>query len=357
MRYLQIYYKYDTITLHKRTSETKRFSLVKRRSPVYNDGTFGSAMEEKVVQRMAKENRKYKDSLFCDLFYLDRDAKANLLSLYNALHGTAYTDEAMIELVRLEDVFFKDMKNDIAFLVGDCQIVLGEHQSTWNENMPLRSLMYVAREYEKLVPVEVRYRSGRIEVPRPEFYTFYNGEDDYPAEVELRLSDAFPASEEEPKLELIVKAININPEKNNPLLANCRVMREYSRFVEETRKHKGDKRALEKSVQECIAKGILAEYLRRKGSEVVNMLMAEYDYDMDIAVQRKEAAEEAEKRGRAEGRELGRAEGRELGRAEGREDGIRLTKEAIKLHEQGKEAEEIAVILEIPVEQVQLMLS
>ncbi len=79
------------------------------------------------------------------------------------------------------------------------------------------------------------------------------------------------------------------------------------------------------------------------------MLMAEYDYDMDIAVQRKEAAEEAEKRGCAEGRELGRAEGRE--------DGIRLTKEAIKLHEQGKEAEEIAGILKIPVEQVQLMLS
>ena len=95
--------------------------------------------------------------------------------------------------------------------------------------------------------------------------------------------------------------ININPDKHNPLLANCRVMREYSQFVEATRKHKGDKRALERSVRECISKGILAEYLRRKGSEVVNMLMAEYDYDMDIAVQRKEAAEEAEKRGEARG--------------------------------------------------------
>ena len=58
--------------------------------------------------------------------------------------------------------------------------------------------------------------------------------------------------------------ININPDKHNPLLANCRVMREYNQFVEETRKHKEDKSALEKSVQECIVKGILAEYLRRK---------------------------------------------------------------------------------------------
>ena len=39
------------------------FLLVKRRIPVYNDGTFGSATEEKVVQRMSKGNRKYKDSL------------------------------------------------------------------------------------------------------------------------------------------------------------------------------------------------------------------------------------------------------------------------------------------------------
>ena len=30
---------------------------------------------------MAKENRKYKDSVFTDLFYADRDAKVNLLSL------------------------------------------------------------------------------------------------------------------------------------------------------------------------------------------------------------------------------------------------------------------------------------
>ena len=36
----------------------------------------------------------------------------------------------------------------------------------------------------------------------------------------------------------------------------------------------------------------LSDYLRRKGSEVVNMLIAEYDYDMDIEVQREEAYED-----------------------------------------------------------------
>ncbi|MEE1290983.1 MAG: hypothetical protein UHW86_08115, partial [Spirochaetota bacterium] len=33
----------------------------------------------------------------------------------------------------------------------------------------------------------------------------------------------------------------------------------------------------------------LSDYLNRKSTEVQNMLLAEYDYDTDIAVQRREA--------------------------------------------------------------------
>lgn len=44
-------------------------------------------------------------------------------------------------------------------------------------------------------------------------------------------------------------------------------------------------------------KGILADYLRVHGSEFVNMLMSEYNYEQDIEVQREEAFEEGEKRG------------------------------------------------------------
>ena len=38
--------------------------------------------------------------------------------------------------------------------------------------------------------------------------------------------------------------------------------------------------------------GVLSNYLERKSSEVTNMLLTEYDYDTDIAVQREEAFEE-----------------------------------------------------------------
>lgn len=73
-------------------------------------------------------------------------------------------------------------------------------------------------------------------------------------------------------------------------------MREYSQFVEAIRKYREDKDQLQKAVKECIEKGILSDYLLRKSSEVVNMLMAEYDYEMDIEVQREESAKRAAKK-------------------------------------------------------------
>ena len=54
----------------------------------------------------------------------------------------------------------------------------------------------------------------------------------------------------------------------------------------------GEEEPYKKAIKECIEKGILADYLMRKGSEVVNMLLDEYDYETDIEVQREEAREE-----------------------------------------------------------------
>ena len=47
----------------------------------------------------------------------------------------------------------------------------------------------------------------------------------------------------------------------------------------------------------------------RKGSEVVNMLLDEYDYETDIEVQREEAREQGREEGRKQGREEGRKQG------------------------------------------------
>ena len=91
--------------------------------------------------------RRYKDSVFVDLFGEDKNAKDNFLVLYNALHGTHLDSSTELKRLRLEQIMYMTFYNDVVRLVDDRIIVLIEHQSTVNANMPLRFLQYVARLY------------------------------------------------------------------------------------------------------------------------------------------------------------------------------------------------------------------
>ena len=237
---------------------------------------------------MEKENREHKDSVFVDLFYQDETAKKNLLSLYNALHDTNYEDETIIRKVKIDDVLYKNFKNDISCEVNGQVLVFGEHMSTINRNMPLRCLMYVGRAYEQLVDSKARYRMTLVKIPTPEFYVFYNGEKEQPLEQVLTLSDAFMNPAGENSVELKVKVININSDKAHEVLDKCGILKEYSQFISTVRKYSDEEGAIKKAIKECIEKGILADYLKRKGSEVENMLIAEYSYEEDMQVKLQE---------------------------------------------------------------------
>ena len=240
---------------------------------------------------MAKHNRRYKDSVFVDLFSEDKTAKANFLSLYNALHGTHLDSSAELKPLKLEQAMYTKLSNDVSCLIDNKIIVLAEHQSTINENMPLRCLQYVARLYEQTQDPKAKYYRTLQKIPIPEFYVFYNGTAKYPVQKTLKLSEAYIAKSEQVPLELTVQVLNINTDKANKILMTCKPLEEYSLFVEAVRRHTSlDKeKGFESAIKECIQNGILKEYLQRKSREVINMLLAEYDYDTDIAVQREES--------------------------------------------------------------------
>jgi predicted transposase/invertase (TIGR01784 family) len=65
---------------------------------------------------------------------------------------------------------------------------------------------------------------------------------------------------------------------------------------------KGQEReeAMKEGISWCISQGILKEFLEENSSEVMNMLMTEWNWDDAFAVQREE--------GRAKGREEGKEE-------------------------------------------------
>ena len=243
---------------------------------------------------MGKENREVKNSVLVDLFCDDETAEKNDIELFNALHEEPLPEGTKIERIRVDNVLYMDFQNDVSFGVEGKVLVMGEHQSTINHNMPLRSLMYIGRAYEKIVPTRDRYKRGLVKLPKPEFYTFYNGTSKMEAERTLYLSDAYKIKNGDPMLELKVRVININSTAHHEILEKCQVLKEYSMFIDTIRKYQtlGTKDPYEHAIKECIEKGILAEYLERKGSEVVNMLVAEYDYNLDIEVQREEAMED-----------------------------------------------------------------
>lgn len=57
---------------------------------------------------MAFRNRKYKDSVFTDLFGSDRDGKKNFLELYNGLSGSDFKlDEVRLERKIIEGLSIK----------------------------------------------------------------------------------------------------------------------------------------------------------------------------------------------------------------------------------------------------------
>ena len=253
-----------------------------------------------------KTNRNYKDSVFVDLFAHDINAKENFISLYNALHGTnldAKTTE--VQPVMLERVLYMKYYNDIAMLIDGKIVILIEHQSTINQNMPFRFLEYIARIYEKITTKDEKFGRKLVKLPIPEFYVFYNGKDDYPTESVMKLSDAFMQIDDYSKLknqlenanyplEISVKVININVDKENPILKHCETLKQYSEFIEQVRCNieNAVPEPFTTAIKQAIKKGFLSDYLNRKSTEVQNMLLAEYDYDTDIAVQRREAREE-----------------------------------------------------------------
>ena len=272
-------------------------------------------MEHGTTVKLPEADRKYKDTIFRWLFS-DRE---NLLSLSNAVTGKNYTDAKALDVVTLESAVYLGMKNDVAFLV-DTRLYLCEHQSTYNPNIPLRNLFYIASEYQVLVKDRSLYSSVLVKLPAPKFLVFYNGTEQVADREELRLSTAYENQQGEPDLELKVTLLNINEGHNKELMEQCRILKEYSQYVARVRKYAAQmelNEAVERAVTECIREGILAEFLSRNRAEVMKVSIFEYDQELE----EKKYREAEYEHGRQDGYDVGMQEGRAAGVREGIETG------------------------------------
>ena len=246
---------------------------------------------------MTKKNRTFQDTVFTDLFGADRDCKENFISLYNAISGSDYkVDETPMERKRIEQSLIKTFDNDVSWKIGDKLIVLVEHQSTINNNMPFRCLEYVTRLYETMVDSNKRYYQKQITLPNPDFYVVYSGKKKTEEKKILKLSDSF-YTKDSSKLELAVTVLDCSKSENLPLQKNCDILKQYSRFIEIVNQNYDPENKLESfktAIRQSISEDNLSEYLQRKSKEVINMLIAEYSYEDDIAAKQEEAFEDGQ---------------------------------------------------------------
>jgi len=244
---------------------------------------------------MRKPQRAYRDSLFRDIF----NNADRLPEIYEALLGIR-TTASDITLATINETLFSGIKNDVGFIVGNQHVLLTEHQSTTNANMPLRMLMYLAEVYRRYVDADAVYRKRLIPLPAPKFYVFYNGIEKMPDMWSLHLSDAFEGRKAD--LELAVEIININNQPGRPILEKCHALKSYSVFVAKVRESVKNGSTLEAAVGEavryCIANDYLGGYFRQKQKEeVFDMLNFAWDQERALEIR----AEEARADGRQEG--------------------------------------------------------
>ena len=319
------------------------------------------------MQDEIRMNKKHKDRLFRKIF----EKKEDLLSLYNALNRSDYTDPEELEIYTMDSFVYMGMRNDLSFLI-DMTLNVYEHQSTYNPNMPLRGFFYMSSAYQKYVALNKLdiYSSKRIPLPLPKYYVFYNGTRKMPDESTLFLTDSMPGTDaaEKSSAQFAAHMINVNAGHNSGIMKKCPKLYQYSLFIEEIRMNQKKKMALKEAVEQavdsCIKKGILTDILLGNKAEVTDMILEEYDENLHISNEKEISYQEGLEQGRKEEQENTLREKQRADQASQQaKEASQQAKEAnqraavFQLKLQGKTEKEIAEAMNLPFERVQEILN
>lgn len=196
----------------------------------------------------------------------------------------------------------------------DGRLSLYEHQSTYNPNLPLRFLIYISKLYSRMTRNENLYGTKMIRIPPPEFLIFYNGKEDLPDQTPLNLSDMYYKTDDSHAgLELSAVMLNISGKHNRKLKEACRTLKEYAIYTDKVREYTEEMEladAVERAIQECIAGGVLKDFLEKHRAEAKEMSIFEYDQEKHMRQEREEAWAEGHSAGLKEGRAAGLEEAR-----------------------------------------------
>ena len=220
----------------------------------------------------SKTKKNTKDSLFTNLFGIPKYA----FELYKSFHPEDTTStQDDLEIITLENVLVNGGYNDLGILMKDRLMLFIEAQSTWNENMPIRILFYIAETYERFINernIDLHH-SGNIKLPYPEAYVIFTGDRKHKPKT-LRLSDHFIQDKKifkggKNSLELNVKMIYNSDGKSivNQYIEFCKIFDSQKQNFPDDR----DKVIIE-TFRICREKKLLSDYLKDREYEVRKLM-------------------------------------------------------------------------------------
>ena len=253
-----------------------------------------------------KVKYKAKDSLFTFIF---KDIKYQR-KLYASLYDDEkdYLDEDF-ELITLENIFVNDVYNDLGLRVKDRLIILMEAQSTFNPNMAVRFLIYLAKTYQDYITEKEMdiYGKARLMLPKPEFVVVYTGKDRLDVE-DMKLSDNY-LYEGTAQIELRVKIINSVNVRQSIIKEYIDFCQTFDKFKKEAKTDKEKVNALKMTIEYCISGGILKDVLSVKKKEVENIMMTVFSQEQAMEFALKARYREGIEQGVAQGIEQGKSAG------------------------------------------------
>ncbi len=249
-------------------------------------------------KRRNKIRRNRKDRLFIYIFG-NPNHKKWLLSIYNAIRGSDYTNPDDIEITTIKNVIYMGMKNDVSFLLTDIMNFF-EHQSTFNPNIALRMFIYAGMVYSKYIEKNKNtinlYSSRTQHVPVPKCYCFYNGKKEIDDKVIIKLTDCFD-NVIESDIEVSVTMYNINAGHNQELMDKCRPLYEYSWFEAQIRRYMDDmnyepKDAVDTALDDMPDDYEIKPFLMANKAEVERMCLTQFNEVAYRECERNEIREE-----------------------------------------------------------------
>lgn len=236
--------------------------------------------------------RTVKDSVFTDLFGNPK----YLIKLYRALHPEDnMTEEKDIVDVTIKNILTDYQYNDLGFRIGNTVLLLLEAQSTWSANIIIRILMYLMQTYNDYCTENGLdlYSATKVKIPKPELYVIYTGDRKSRPEY-ITLKDEFFKGQDV-MVDAKVKVIYDGKPGD--------IINQYVKFTkvanDQMKEYGKTRKAVEATIRICIDEDVLAEYLREREVEVMDIMTALFDEEevsrrYHLRVERESRREEAE---------------------------------------------------------------